>query len=224
MLIITYTTTAVYCPTCGKVNFHAISRFNLSGRQKVEITCECGTNLLVFQHQKDKIYSLKIACHMCEEYHNYSYSARELWSEQVATVFCQETGVEIGFIGPRDKVLKSINNMDKSVQEMVEELGYGEYFNNAEIMYKVLEILHKIAEKGKLFCSCGNYNLEVEVYPDRLELLCRDCGAVGVVFAETFKDLETVQQLKEIILTENTYKYIDYMNKKKRKISLKNKI
>jgi len=137
------------------------------------------------------------------------------------TLVCEETGVEIGFIGSRELVRKNVQNMDKSVQEMAEELGYGEYFNNPEIMYKVLEHLHSIADKGQLYCSCNNNNLEVEVYPDRLELHCNHCGASGIVFAESFKDWEIVRRLGEVVLTEGSFNYIDDKKSKKRSTRIK---
>jgi len=221
MLVSTYTTIALRCPVCGKMDFYALSRFNMSGNKKLNIKCECGANLLSMGRYKGKYFWMQIMCSMCESKHMYYYSAKELWSEKLLTLICEETGVEVGFLGSREDVRKNVQNMDKSVQEMAEELGYEEYFNNPEIMYKVLEHLHLIADKGKLSCGCGNYNLEVEVFPDRMELHCDDCGAVGIVFAETFKDWEIVQGLTEIILTESTYRYID--NKKQKKTKNKGK-
>lgn len=221
MILSTYTTIALRCPICGKMDFYALSRFSMTGNSKAEITCECGTNLLTVGRNNGKSYWLKVECSMCEDNHKYTFNVKELWSNSVSTLICEETGVEIGFIGPRDEVRRNVQNMDKSVQEMAQELGYGEYFNNPEIMYKVLEHLHVVADKGNLYCGCGNYNLEVEIYPDRMELHCNDCGSVGIVFAESFKDWEIIRRIGEIVLAEGTYKYIDDKKPKKRKTRLK---
>ncbi|MFZ7104880.1 MAG: hypothetical protein ACOWWO_19760 [Peptococcaceae bacterium] len=221
MIVSTYTTVALRCPICGKMDFYALSRFSMTGSSKAEINCECGTSLLTMGRNKGKTYWLKVECSMCEDSHIYTFNIKELWNDAVLTLICEETGVEIGFLGPREEVRRNVQNMDKSVQEMAEELGYGEYFNNPEIMYKVLEHLHLVADTGNLYCGCGNYNLEVEVYPDRMELHCNDCGAVGIVFAESFKDWEIIRRIGEIILTEGTYKYIDDKKPRKRKTRLK---
>ncbi|MDN5322088.1 MAG: hypothetical protein PWQ67_542 [Clostridia bacterium] len=221
MLVLTYTTVALRCPICGKMDFYALSRFSMTGSSKASITCECGTNLLTMGRNRGKTYWMQIECSMCEDKHIFNYSIKDLWSEKLLTLICEETGVEIGFIGPREEVRKNVQNMDKSVQEMAEELGYGEYFINPEIMYKVLEHLHFIADNGNLYCGCGNFNLEVEVYPDRMEFHCNDCGAVGIVFAESFKDWEIVRRLGEVILTEGTYRYIDDKKPKKSKTRIK---
>jgi len=221
MVISTYTTVALRCPVCGKMDYYALSRFSMSGMERVSINCECGANLLTMGRNKGKTYWLQVECSMCEDTHFYAYNYKELWSNNLLTLVCGETGVEIGFLGSREQVRKNVQNMDKSVQEMAEELGYGEYFNNPEIMYKVLEHLHSIADEGKLYCSCGNQNLDVEVYPDRMELHCNDCEASGIVFAESFKDWETIRHMEEIVLNEGIFKYIDGKKPKKRSTRIK---
>lgn len=216
MVISTYTTVALTCPKCGKLDFYALSRFSMSGKGIAVLKCECGANLLSVGRNKGKTYWLEVECSMCEDTHFFAFNYKELWLGKLITLACEETGVEIGFIGSRELVRKNVENMDKSVQEMAEELGYGEYFNNPEIMYKVLEHLHTIADSGHLYCSCSNHNLEVEVYPDRMELHCNDCGAIGIVFGETFKDWEIVRSLSEVILSEGVLRYIDGKKPKKR--------
>jgi ribosomal protein S27E len=215
MVISTYTTVALRCPKCSKMDFYALSRFSMSGTDVAILKCQCGGNLLSMGRNNGKTYWLEVECSMCEDTHFFAFNYKKIWSGNLLTLVCEETGVEIGFIGSREVVRKNVQNMDKSVQEMAEELGYGEYFNYPEIMYKVLEHLHKIAESGRLYCSCNNHNLEVEVYPDRMELHCNDCGASGIIFAETFKDWEIVRHLNEVVLTEGSFKYID--GKKPRK-------
>lgn len=221
MIITTYRTAAIRCSQCGKIDFYALSRFDMSGKGIAVIDCECGANLLKIGRSKGKSYWLQIHCSMCEDDHLYTFGYKDLWLENLLTLVCEETGVEIGFIGSREPVRKSVQNMDKSVQEMAEELGYGDYFNNPEIMYRVLEHLHSIADAGHLYCDCSNHNLEVEMYPDRMELHCDECGASGIVFAESFRDWETVRRLTEVVLTEGIFKYFDDKKPKKRSKRIK---
>ena len=222
MIITTFTTLALRCPICGKMDFHSISRFGLSGKKRLAINCECGTILLSMFNGKNNHQQIQVECNMCEGTHTYSYPSKLLWSGEVFTFICDETGVEIGYLGSKEEVVKSVQNMDKTVQEMAEELGYGDYFINPEIMYKVLEHLYSIADYGKISCGCGNINLDVEVYPDRMELHCGHCGAVGIVFAESFKDWENAQRLDEVALIEGAFRYLDDKSiTKKRKKKLK---
>ncbi|NLT94333.1 MAG: hypothetical protein GXW85_02190 [Clostridia bacterium] len=221
MIISTYKTIAIRCPQCGKMDFYALSRFSMSGTSVASIDCECGTNLLKMGRNKGKNFWLQVKCSMCEDTHLFVFNYKELWLGNLQTLLCEETGVEIGFIGEREPVRKNVQNMNKSVQEMAEELGYGEYFNNPEIMYRVLEHLHSLADSGRLYCDCNNHNLDVEVYPDRMELHCNDCGATGIVFAESFKDWENVRHLGEVVLSQGSFKYFDDRKPKKRRKRIK---
>ena len=45
-----------------------------------------------------------------------------------------------------------------------------------------------------------------------MELHCDNCGAVGIVFAESFKDWENAKKLNEVALVEGLYKYLDDKN------------
>jgi ribosomal protein S27E len=215
MIIPAYRTVAIRCPECGKMDFYALSRFSMSGTNIASIDCECGANLLKMGRNKGKNYWMQVKCSMCEGSHFYTFNYKELWMGNLLTLTCEDTGVEIGFIGAREPVRKNVQNMDKSVQEMAEELGYGDFFNNPEIMYRVLEHLHSLAGTGHLYCDCCNQNLEVEVYPDRIELHCNECGATGIVFAESFKDWENVRHLTEVVLSKGSFKYFDDKKTKK---------
>jgi hypothetical protein len=91
------------------------------------------------------------------------------------------------------------------MRELSEDMGYDKYFLNPEIMYKVLEWLKKMTEEGKVFCSCGAGDLEVEAYQDRVELYCTNCEAVGVISAETKEDLTWVNKASEFMLKAHKY-------------------
>lgn len=211
MAISTNTTLTLSCPICGGMDDYSLSRFRLNGQKSI-IHCECGALLLSIAGSKNNIYLLQIECYMCEDTHIFNYPGKLIWSDQLITLICEETGVEIGFLGPKDKIAESVLDLDKTVQELAEELGYGDYFNTPEIMYKVLEHLYDLANNDKIFCSCGNINLDIEVYPDRMELHCDNCGSVGIVFAESFKDWENAKKLNEVALVEGLYRYLDDKN------------
>lgn len=57
----------------------------------------------------------------------------------------------------------------------------------------------------------------MEVFPDRIELSCASCDAVGIVFAETVKDLQWIQNMERIQLEAHSYRYLDDKRLKKRR-------
>lgn len=209
MLIATQTTLALRCPHCGKLDFYVLSRFACSGGKTARINCECGANLLsICQKGKGKFH-LQIECLMCETKHVLSFKGEEIWKAQCLSLRCEGTGVEIGFIGNKEAVMKSVKKAERSLQDIAEELGYDKYFLNPDVMYQVLEVLRNMSDQGRMSCDCGSSQLEVEVYPDRVELLCPNCEAVGIVFAETMKDLQWVREMDEVHLEAHAYRYLD---------------
>jgi hypothetical protein len=204
LLITTTTALALRCPECGKIKYHSLSLFSFSAKKTLRLTCACGAPLLVISTRNRKVFYFQVECLMCEGTHLLEFFLKEIWSGSVLSLVCNETDLEIGFIGPRDQVKKRIANQERSLQEMAEDLGYSDYFANPEIMYEILDCLHKIAEDGKLSCQCGNQQVEVEIFADRIELRCAGCGSFGVIRAETRQDVETVKKIWEIVLDPNS--------------------
>ena len=72
-------------------------------------------------------------------------------------------------------------------------------------MYEVLEYIYDIAEGGKLYCTCGNYEIEVEIYSEYITLTCEKCKAVRKVMAENEEDLQLLKKTRELKLTRNGF-------------------
>jgi len=204
LLITTTTAVALRCPECGKIKYHSLSLFAFSDKKTLRLTCTCGTSLLAISTRDRKVFYFQVECLMCEGKHLLEFLLREIWSGEVLNLVCDETDLEIGFIGPKDQVKKCIADQERSLQEMAEDLGYTDYFANPEIMYEILDCLHKIAEDGKLSCQCGNQQVEVEIFADRIELRCAGCGSSGVIRAETRKDVEAVKKIWGIELSPSS--------------------
>lgn len=200
-LIPTTSTVAIRCSACGQLEFHTLSMFDFAGSNSHRFECLCGKSLLYLNTKDRKKFSLQVECVMCEAKHMLYVSRKKIWSEDVLTIYCEENGLEIGYIGPNDKVLACVENEDRSIADMAEELGYSDYFDNPDVMYDVLDRLYEIAENGNLKCTCGNHDIAIEIFPDYLELRCEYCRSHAVVMASTEGDLELANSLDEIRLT-----------------------
>lgn len=82
------------------------------------------------------------------------------------------------------------------MEELMEEAGFDEYFDNPQVMYELLNGLHEMASQGTLHCACGNPDVQVEVLPDRVELTCPACGRWRSLVAESDQDLDELNNLK----------------------------
>lgn len=210
MVIVTDTLLGMRCPECGKLDFHKISRFDFSGRKQVEIKCACGFVKLFISTRNRKDYLLQVPCVVCEARHVHSMTAGMLWSGEVDYLYCQETGLELGYLGPEEEVQALAAVLEENLDTLDDELGKeDEYFHNPGIMYEVLNCLHDIAEQGALYCQCGNRDVDVDIFPDRLELHCRNCDSVNIVYAETEDDLKVIREIDTIELTRNGFKCLD---------------
>ncbi|MGI6685630.1 MAG: hypothetical protein ACOX47_09225 [Bacillota bacterium] len=202
MVINTGTVLALSCPQCGKLNFHAISLFAFSSKKSLCFDCDCEKSSVTISTAKYKKFVLKTGCTMCEADHTYYLKYKELFSPEILSLVCLETGLEIGFIGSKDQVMAKANQQEKSLSDLVEGGNLEDFFDNPEIMLQVLEYVHRISEKGLLACKCGNSNIDLDILPDRLEMVCNDCGNKGVVFAESREDFLTLQGFGKIELSD----------------------
>lgn len=199
MLISTMTVLAIRCPSCGRLEFRGLSLFDLSGNSTWQVECSCGTSL-ISASKKGKNFMLQYNCLMCDSFHNSTFYRWELWSKNVLTLTCSETDLEIGFIGPREKVQRAVQHHERSLAEMAENLGFNDFFEAPDVMYQLLALIYELSENGNVTCGCGNKDIEVEIFPGHLQLHCDVCGAEKTLPAISMTDLEQAKLLQTICL------------------------
>lgn len=217
MLVSTDTMLAMCCPECGKLEYKVLSRFQVSESKTLHVNCSCGAEKLIISTKNYKDYWLQVPCVVCETKHLQRISGKQLWSRrEVYYLLCQETGLELGYLGPEEKVKELSHSYEEDLQFLASDFGEDDYFHNSEIMYEVLNRLHDIAERDALYCQCGNREVEVDIFPDRLELHCKECGSINIVYAENDDDLKVIEMVDSIELTRNGFEYLDSLASTKR--------
>lgn len=191
----------IRCAKCGKLNYHGLSLFLFAGQKTLQLKCTCGANDVAISLSGKNKFTLQVNCALCDASHLYQHTLQELWNSEFMTLTCQETALEVAFWGQKSKVKSAWRKQEKTVLDMVEDIGFSDYFDNPDIMYQVLEHLNTLSEKGCLECQCGNTNIDLEILPDRLQLACGECGAQGLIFAENQRDLFSLKQLAKIQLS-----------------------
>lgn len=209
MLITTSSAVAMRCPKCGKMDFYALSLFAFADNGTRKYQCSCGFPLMSMSTKDRKTFCLQVACYFCDSTHIYYHNFKDVWSEDVLTLYCPETDFEIAYIGPREKVKKSVCKQSKSLSELADDVGFANFFDDAAAMYTLLDAVHKITEKGKLSCQCGNQNIEMEIFSDYIELQCPDCKARGILYGRNHGDVRCIKDIQEIELTTNGFNYRD---------------
>ncbi|MHB1405944.1 MAG: hypothetical protein ACYCV0_10165, partial [Desulfitobacteriaceae bacterium] len=203
VVLATTTTIAIQCPQCGELEFQALSLFAFSRQGRINLTCQCGANLLAVASLNRKEFSLAFNCAFCGQTHYIRLNRRLIWSKDVLPLMCHEVEAAVGFMGPKQKVAQSCQEREKSIAELATELGYEEEFENPEVMLRLLDHLHYLSKNGALGCSCGNNHLAFELLPDRIELYCESCEALGIIYADNADKIRPVEGMTSIFLEEN---------------------
>lgn len=189
---------ATRCPLCGKWSLHRVNLFALAKDRPSEIRCECGCQKLAMGRGEKGRFWLEVPCLSCESRHSFEFTLEEFCSKDLKTLLCGSNDVEVGFMGSERQVRRGIRRKEAEACEGREEAGLGEYFEEPDVMYGVLEKLHGLAKGGNLKCPCGSAQIEVDIYPDRLELKCARCSRSAVVQARTMRDLQVVRSLTSL--------------------------
>ncbi|MBC7323706.1 MAG: hypothetical protein H5T99_00125 [Moorella sp. (in: Bacteria)] len=200
MLIPTLNVVVLRCPSCGRLEFCGLSFFDFAGGRTWQAECNCGTTLLTINRKRGKNFWLQYHCGMCDALHISQYSRQELWSRELLTLTCRETDLEVGFIGPRDKVQRAVHHHDRTLAEVARDLGVGDYFAEPDVMYQILSLIYQKAEEGCVSCGCGCEDVEIEIFPGHLQLRCKECRAEKILPAVTVADVESLESLQEIRL------------------------
>lgn len=200
MVIGSVATLALYCPRCGKIKKHDISRFAMKDSVRRDLTCSCGQiqgTLTSCRHQ----YLLNIPCLVCQTNHIICLDSKTFWRTPIDKIYCTQENLELGFIGQRQNIEDTIANHKREFDSIVHEMDnedYGEHIENPPVMLEILNRVHDFAEKGDIFCRCGSAAVEVQLLPDGIELDCVNCGGRRIISAQSEQDLSYVDTLEAI--------------------------
>ena len=190
-------TIALRCSLCGKLEHHLLSVFSFSGTHSVRIYCSCCFRKAVINMKDSSCYFIQAPCILCETEHVFSFTAKQLWNSVLEGLVCPESGAELGFFGEISTVKEKAEEWEKSHSG-----GFDEYFLNPPLMFDVLNHLHRVADSKRLFCHCGNQDIEVDLFPDSLELRCSRCGQASRISAVEEKDRVFIEKVTTIVMNQ----------------------
>lgn len=197
------------CPHCGTLEPEVLTVFSFSGRRPARFDCECGKNRLTLTTRDHTTYSLSFYCLVCETTHMVPLTAFQLWTSPMEVIQCPDTEVELGYLGEPGRIRHALQ-MQRSLGELLpKDLSISEFFTNADVMYEVLSMLHNIAKSGNLYCECGNDNIQVDLYPEKLELRCPSCSSLSIIYAENEDDLAVMRKLEVIEMKKAGFTSVD---------------
>ncbi|MCR1899452.1 hypothetical protein NSA47_10695 [Irregularibacter muris] len=198
-------TIAHRCDECGKIEFYHLSLFQLSGKKPLQLNCSCGHKGINITTRNYKTYWISIPCAVCTTQHIYQISLREILKGEPVILSCHDYDLELCFLGEKNRVEKIVDEYEQDLEDIIDDLGYDDYFENGEIMMECLNLLHDLAEEQGLTCECGMSDVDVNLLPDKIELKCNNCRNTYMVSANTRKDVEDLKNRESIYIGKNPF-------------------
>jgi len=204
MLVDASVTIAYKCPSCGSFVFFNISLFTpFSNNGEHFFRCRCGNTGLTIGREGVKGILVKTPCIGCGNEHIYTLRRKDIIKKDINIFYCPTARMEQCFIGRDDSVRKKVDSLERELDELIDMFGYDNYFWNTQVMFDSLNKIHDIAEQGNLYCECGDGDIELMLFPDRIYLVCRKCSASKVIYAASNEDLKDILVKQQILLVSD---------------------
>ncbi len=222
MIIDTGITIANRCSACGAFEFYNISIFKMLRKKAHTLKCNCGGSTITIGNKHLEYYNICVNCMGCGEDHVFAVSRKQLLSSHTNVFRCPIKGVEQCFAGNDIDVRRSVDNMEKELDQLIDTFGYDSYFHNTRVMYDTLNRIHDIAEQGNLLCECGNSDIELLLFPDAVCLKCKQCPGSKLISAASNEDLKNIMTGNQVLLLSDYRSYniacsMDVLKRKSRK-------
>ncbi|HHT43272.1 MAG TPA: hypothetical protein GX014_07725 [Firmicutes bacterium] len=182
---------ALVCPACQRLETHEFSVFEVS-RRPLRLVCSCG----FFQGnlaRSHSCYELDVFSVIGQREH-VRVPRRTFFSTPLMTLFSSHSGHHLGYLGNPEDVTSLVAETSPVFLPSADD------FANPEIMGQILQQLQDLAEKQKIRCDCEHSSVGLDVYADRVELVCSFCGSVIQIDASTPKHQERLSRVTEIIM------------------------
>lgn len=164
------------CNVCREIMEDDFNLFQGNSIETKDFTCECGNIVAVFENSSPKNPIIKVNCYLCGGVHSFDFDIINLLLNN--KLYKCIYGVEICFIG-------DFKNLD--------------YFTDDDIMISCLRVIDTLQTNNKIHCKCGFLDIGCRIYYDRIEIICKSCNGIIIVYAENQEDLQALKD-KEVIL------------------------
>ena len=184
------TTVAFRCPSCFKAVLSGVNIFRLSG-DLLRLRCpECGEALTV-QKTPDRKYRLSVPCVFCASPHNLLISESSLFGEDLFSVPCGFTGMDIFWAGKENEVRAALEKSDRELEALLDDnareklsLMHREAEEDSPdpaVEHVVRFLICELEEEGRISCYCkdeGEIPLyDFQILSERVRIFCHCCGA-----------------------------------------------
>lgn len=211
MLINTNIAFAIRCEICGRLMVHNTSMFDFIRNEKMKLNCICNHTNAIIKSDNCKTICIEFSCFACQDTHTFTYNIKQFLKGNIVAR-CIETGMEIGFIGKYNDIQNLIAEHEEKSYRTVEELGFYDYFDNCEIVMKSINRIKELELEDRVYCDCNVGSVEINLFPDRIELNCVNCKSVQMIYTQNQEDLNNLLNKEQIVLHHSSFRCIDAIN------------
>lgn len=187
---------ALRCSACGRQVERSFSLFDIDRHGAVSCVCGAWTAKLI---RRRRGLEAQLRCVGCQRVHEYRVRVKELMKGRPVTLYCHDSQYAIGYIGEDEAVRVAISHQD-SLENLVFDPDYADFFDHPNLMFETLAMIQALAEVGRLDCACGSDRIAADLAPDRVSLVCLDCGGTAEAPATCGDDLVRLRGLKRLRL------------------------
>lgn len=200
MIVKTERMIAITCPACQEIQEHEFSLFALSNHP-FQLLCHCGFSQ-GHLFKRNKFYELDMLGLEGNRVRK-SFATNDFVSKPLINILAGFNTRSLGYLGTSEAVQEAV--LAESFGVPVES---GNYFN-PEIMRQILDLLQGLAQQDKICCECENSSIGIDVYSERVELVCSFCGSMVQIGASTKEHYERLEQVREIRMKACTSQFLE---------------
>lgn len=167
---------AYICPFCSGISKRKLDIFQFSGKPALELFCHtqgCHEKCITIKPRKEK-YNIEIECPLCGDTHHFTVSQKTFWEKDLLTYQCPLSSMRIFYVGMRSDVEQALAHDAELLEEMSEQ--FSEEDDELNLIYEILECLQRLASTGKIYCSCGNEHVSMNLQGEQILLTCSRCS------------------------------------------------
>lgn len=203
---------AYRCPHCGTTIMSMVGTFALSG-DLIKLKCSCGESELIIAYSKDNKIRLTVPCLACENPHNYNINSAAFFDRELLELSCKVMGINICFIGNKDKVFEAIEKSDKELAELMGEYtleDIGKFagsqegsMTDAQVSELVRFMLCEMKDENAIRCNCkdGQGEYDFFINGNTADVFCTKCGAKKSFVLDSVQKAADFLETDELDLT-----------------------
>ncbi len=187
------------CPSCNGLVIGRVNVFGLKSTGQQVLNCECEGSCITLELKDNKI-AFTVPCGACEAYHMFRIGTSEILAKSGVQMTCPDVGLPLCGVGVKEFTDRWADALDEAISQLYLEVENDDFFDDALVMFAVMDKLNALNAEGRISCSCGCDEIDYELSENSVVLACCDCDAQIEIPAGCDADFSNIDKLDEIII------------------------